>query len=389
MQTFFFKTISNTKILTLTLLLFLSTGWSQAQTVVTAQYNQNWQGWMDVYDNTGTTHLSGSVWNVADLQTEVNPGWCQLALYPNYNTYDPNDPYWSNGTMGNKVLEANTYIEDPNLVGQNVIFRFDVVAQVLGFGYTAEAFIKVIDPSNNNAVVLHNTLTLIDGAQGIHSVSANVPNTPGLLTQYGFMVRGLNANIADYIAHGWVWIDDAPTALSISELILNATQIDQNINLSWKTLNEKNLSKYVLERSKDAQIFEPIYTVNAQNSQEATYSYIDKERSGTYYYRVKSLSQSGKETYSDVKKVSTYNTSTVQIYPNPSDNLLHIQLPTPPKGGLKVNIYDLQGRLISAKTLEASQTQHQELNIAHLPSGTYLLNISYDGNTEELIFQKR
>ncbi len=389
MQTLLSKKSKLTKILRLILLLLCTPWVSQAQTVVTVQPNQNWLGWMDIYDNTGTTYLSGSAWNVADLQTEVNPGWCQLALYPNYNTYDANDPYWSNGTIGNKVMEANTYIENPNLAGQNVTFTFDVLAQVLGPGYTAEAFIKVIDPSNNYAVVQHNTLTLIDGAQGVHTLSANVPNTPGLLTQYGFMIRGLNANIADYAAHGWVWIDDAPTALSISKLKLNATQIDQNIKLSWETLNEKNLNEFVLERSKDAQSFDPIYTVPAQNTSESSYSYVDNACTGTNYYRVKSISQTGEERYSEVKKVSLNKTKTIKLYPNPSEKILHVYLPMLTDKRATANIYDMQGKLITERMLESANPQNQELDVSALLPGSYLLHISYDGHTEEHVFQKR
>ncbi len=388
MQTLFSKNLS-TKILTLTFLLFYFPYLSQAQTVVTAQANQNWLGWMDIYDNTGTTHLSGSAWNVADLQTEVNPGWCQIALYPNYNTYDANNPYWSNGTIGNKVMVAHTYIEDPTLVGQNVIFRFDVLAQVLGPGYTAQAFIKVIDPANNNTIILHNTLTLIDGAQGIHSLNANVPNTPGLLTQYGFTIRGLNANITDYIAHGWVWIDDDPTAFALSKLELSATQVDQNIKLIWNTTNESQLSEYVLERSNDAQGFSPIYTANALNTAEASYSYLDDVLTGTQYYRVKSISESGEVRYSEVQKVSIRNTNTVRLYPNPSEKILNVHLLALTNENAKANIYDMQGKLVTERMLESVSTQNQEIDVATLHPGSYLLRLSYDGHTEEHVFQKR
>ncbi len=388
MQTIILKTHHQIRILTLTTLLFFTTGLMNAQTIVTAQSNANWLGWMDIYDNTGTTHLTGSTWPVADLQTDLNPGFYQMTLYPNYNTYDANDPYWSNGTIGNKIMEANTYIEDPNLVGQNVTFTFDVKAQVLGPGYTAEAFIKVINPSNNNAVVLYNTLTIIDGALGIHSVSANVPNTPGLITQYGFMIRGLNANIADWIAHGWVWIDQAPTALSLSKIQLSATQIDQNIQLSWNTTNEQNLSTYVLERSIDAQSFEAIYSIDAQNTPEATYSYTDAGHSETNYYRVKSIAQSGEETYSEVRKVTATSASTVTIYPNPSDDLIYLDLNLDAEVAAEITLYDLSGRAIkSLKTITGPEPL--EISTHELLTGTYLIQASYMGKTEKRVFTKK
>lgn len=62
----------------------------------------------------------------------------------------------------------------------------------------------------------------------------------------------------------------------------------------------------------------------------------------------------------------------LNIYPNPATDLINISYPTSIEN---IEIFDLTGRKILSKTVSEKETQ---LNISHLNSGIYILNIKTD-----------
>jgi len=162
---------------------------SEAQNTVTVDGTAAWTGFANVFDN--GAYQFGSAWALADMKSVIDP--ISVTLYPNFNTYNAADPYWSNGAIGNKTFEGNTFVENAALAGQGLTFRAMVESNTFASGYTVVAFIKGLNPANNyNADVLVTT-PLVAGE--VFSITA--PSIPaGLIVQYGFSVTGLNANPA-------------------------------------------------------------------------------------------------------------------------------------------------------------------------------------------------
>lgn len=181
-----------------------------------------WTGYMNVFFQNGGSkggYIFGSGWGVSDMKTNVATvsGLDQLTLYPNYNTYtdslggtNGDRAFWTDsgdggataGSSGNKWMEANTYLEqasisDPSATFSGTVDNFNLVS-----AYTAEAFIKVLDPGAGYATVLDQRVPLTIG--GPFQVSANLSAFQGKLLQYGFTVSGLNANPLDQVAYGSV-----------------------------------------------------------------------------------------------------------------------------------------------------------------------------------------
>ncbi len=177
---------------------------SKAQVNITVDTGMNWVGYMNVFDSVGANYIFGQAWGVPDLKTVVDPGNGSMQLKPNYNNYAAADPFWANGAIGNKVCEATTYIEDLALLGNTVNFAGFVDSFDIDPGYTVHAFVKVLDANNGYATVLFDYDTL--SATGTFATSLVVPNTAGFIPQYGFTVRGLNANPVDEAAFGKVLI---------------------------------------------------------------------------------------------------------------------------------------------------------------------------------------
>lgn len=206
------KTMKRSIMLMLFVALFAQAG--KAQTVITVDTGMAWTAYMNVFDSVGAAYMFGSPWGLPDVKTAVDAGNGSMKLHPNFSAWDTADPYWYNASTmgGNKVMEANTYVETTTLNGQNLTFEGFVDSFTLDAAYTANAFIKVLDPANGFATVLFTQSPIT--AVGAFTVSDSIPNVAGLLTQYGFVVKGINADPANEAALGNVYIrgNNAPPA---------------------------------------------------------------------------------------------------------------------------------------------------------------------------------
>nr|WP_322623881.1 T9SS type A sorting domain-containing protein [uncultured Flavobacterium sp.] len=171
-----------------------------AQTNITVEANANWVGGMLCYENTPEQpYMWYNDWGLADVKTEKNTTNNTLTLYPNYNTYDATNAYWSNGAMGNKILEGITMVIDDALATQQFTFTANFTSFTLAQGYTATMFIKTFDA---NWGALNETTIPVTGT-GIKSIPYNAAQyTGGAHVQYGFTVKGLNANPINITEYG-------------------------------------------------------------------------------------------------------------------------------------------------------------------------------------------
>ena len=185
---------------------------------VTADPNNAWGGYMEVFevnaDGSAGGFVFGQPWGVEDLQTVLQPDVPNMILYPNFNAYNADDPFWSNGEMGNKIMRATTQVESWDMYnGADLTFTGSVAEHTLE-GYETVYFIKCLDPDAGWSDMLEGAYVLPLPDSGEFSVSVSGDLLPaGKLVQFGFSVIGLNANPAfDY---GKVVIGDI--GLSIGE----------------------------------------------------------------------------------------------------------------------------------------------------------------------------
>ena len=181
---------------------------------VTADPNNAWGGYMEVFDAETGGFIFGEPWGVADLQTVLQPE-VQNDSLSSFNTYNAEDPFWSNGEMGNKIMRATTQVESWDMYnGADLTFTGSVAEHTLDESYQAVYFIKCLDPDAGWTDMLEAAYVIDLPESGEFSVSVSGDLLPaGKLVQFGFSVIGLNANPAfDY---GKVVIGDI--GLSIGE----------------------------------------------------------------------------------------------------------------------------------------------------------------------------
>lgn len=200
-------------------LLALAGATSRAEVDVTVDPGQTWLGYMNVFElpSNGGAYLWGSPWGTSDLRASFTGD--VLRMSPNTNCYNPADPYWVNpdGT-GAKWMSANIYVENPALVGETVHFSGKTLVNSLVAGYASQAFIKVLDPAQGYATIAQIYTSLVGGSE--FHLQLDVPNTAGLVPQYGFVTEGAVANPATADQLGFAEVAPIPAPASAMLLSL-------------------------------------------------------------------------------------------------------------------------------------------------------------------------
>ncbi|MDA7803595.1 T9SS type A sorting domain-containing protein [Crocinitomix sp.] len=190
------------KMYTLCTAVLFSSSLAVAQNVVDFNASDAWVGYMNVFDlpGDGGGYQFGSSWEVAALKSTADVGANTLTLQPNFSTYEenPGDEFWINldTEMGNKDMEASTYVEPGDTYnGEDLKFEGSVASYTLSEDYTASFFIKALDPGADYADVFGGSKVVDLPASGTFSIEATGADLPdGLIIQYGFTIRGANAN---------------------------------------------------------------------------------------------------------------------------------------------------------------------------------------------------
>jgi hypothetical protein len=234
-----FKIYSMKTFLTLfTTVLFSS--FAMCQNVVDFDADSTWVAYMAVFETpaNGGAYAFGSSWGLADTKSTLDPNTGAsgtLTLQPNFNTYadNPTDVYWVDQATGagNKEMEASTFVEPgPTVLGADFTFTGNVMSHTLDTTlYTAKVFVKALDPSAGYADVLGNTKVFDMPASGNFSIMVDGASlTAGLVLQYGFSIRGVNANPVDEAALGSIVIGAMTTSLNKIENNVSVVSVYPN-----------------------------------------------------------------------------------------------------------------------------------------------------------------
>ena len=176
---------------------------------------------MNVFEipSNGGAYVFGSSWGTVDLCATW--GGPVLTLSPN-TIGDPN-PFWYTpsggpGSVGNKIMDANMYVETTGLYpGQTLTFSGNVLANTLvgnvdanGNGWTSVAFIKDFAPDYSSFNI--STMPLVAGE---FNVSLATVNDPARHVQYGFETIGPDVWITDVGQYGSIQIIPEPCSLAL------------------------------------------------------------------------------------------------------------------------------------------------------------------------------
>lgn len=274
----------------ITLLLFIMCVFGYAQNTVTVEVGSspgNYLGYNNVFENPadpapccGGGYIYGEAFGVADLVTEINAS--NITLKPNVIYYNATDGFWANtwddGLDGNKIVEANTFIE-PGGTFNNVDLTFtaDVTSNTLSNPrYTVQAFIKTVGTGGGFSRFVDLT-----GTTGVFSVTATGLELATGTIQFGIAITGLNANPAD----DWGSVVVEPVTLSTNDFELSQVKAFPNpTNNVWNiNTNNQNIQSIAVYDVLGKQVF-----TSNPNTSEAI---IDSNNfsNGLYFAKVKTI----------------------------------------------------------------------------------------------------
>ncbi len=158
--------------------------------------------------------------------------------------------------------------------------------------------------------------------------------------------------------------------LPVELTAFTAERKGSTVQVKWTTASERNSAYFLVERAYEGSSFQAIGRVAGQGSTstQTTYQFEDaKAMGGRAYYRLRQVDQDGAAHLSTVRTVQGTQLIT-GIYPNPVQQVLHVQLPVS-DSPVQAVITDLVGREVYRALVPASQ----ELDLHQLPQGSYML----------------
>jgi hypothetical protein len=145
--------------------------------------------------------------------------------------------------------------------------------------------------------------------------------------------------------------------------------------LEWVTASESNSAVFEVQRSTDAQLFEPIASLSAAGQSTTTITYRYRDRGplpGLAYYRLNMVDLDGSSEHSPIVAIQRY--PAIVLYPNPVQEDLMVDL-TRTQDAQRVLVTDDLGRILHSRPTPVQHPGVITLHLQHLAGGHYTLQV--------------
>ena len=178
--------------------------------------------------------------------------------------------------------------------------------------------------------------------------------------------------------------------LPVELISFHAQVVNGTVVLKWETASEINNDFFTIERSINAELFEPVIKVKGNGTIAESMQYQAEDRFphvGRSYYRLSQTDFDGTVSYSHVVLVEVNEGKSVvtALYPNPLRNneSLSLDYYAQAKGEIQVIIFDAKGRVVQTEIHEVNKGNNAiSLVIQFYSGGVYILQVR-DGQRNE------
>ncbi len=181
-------------------------------------------------------------------------------------------------------------------------------------------------------------------------------------------------------------ITEPVTVYSLNPLPINLLSfnghfaVNKNV-LQWATTSEVNNSHFDVEKSTDGINFQKIVTIQGagNSSGQRNYSYEDNlPSSNINYYRLKQFDADGNFKFSNIITISNSKGCGIKVFPNPTSDLIVVQIDDILKHDIQVSMSNLQGQVVLKKDFYQGTTICF-LETTTIYDGTYVLTVNDNG----------
>jgi hypothetical protein len=176
-------------------------------------------------------------------------------------------------------------------------------------------------------------------------------------------------------------------ALPVTLISFNGHTSNNEIKLSWQTVNEHNHSHFEVEKSTDGQTFAAVTNVAGQGGFSYLpfdYSFVDRNPAvGANYYRLKSVSTNGEYKYSKtIRVIYGQKVNHVLVSPNPARTDITITMPSNVYSHLVVR--NIVGMVVKQDRIT---TNNHRIDISGWSTGHYTIELigTTSKQTEQLL----
>lgn len=216
--------------------------------------------------------------------------------------------------------------------------------------------------------------------------------TPGSVTatgltvgqQYYLMVDGNAGAQCNFTINGWS-LNPLPVAL----INFLGTNYDSHTNrLIWKVAEEKDMKKYIVQRSDNAvEFMDEGDVISVNSTKDISYTFYDRNITQQInYYRLKMVNADNTFNYSNTIAINNDPMATFSIekvFPNPTQSKIYVTLDIPRGGAVQMEILNMLGHVVySAENTIEYGRKLMEADLENYPKGIYYIKLTYNGQTK-------
>jgi hypothetical protein len=269
-----------------------------------------------------------------------------------------------------------------------IVTLFDAANNPVGAAVTdgkGKYLISNVTPGNGYYIVFSNLPSTSQFTLQTSNVSANDNTLGSDANVANGTTASFNLSAGQYLPSidaGVVKVQVLPVQLQNFTAVAQANKV----LVSWAVAAEINMANYVVEHSVDGISFTAIGTVAANN--RSNYSLLHTTPvSGVNYYRLASIDNENKQSYSPVRKVLFDKFNGISIYPNPVKVKANITF----TGAIinkqvNVNISSMDGKLVIQQRFNAVNAT-ETIDVSKLANGKYTVQFITDSATTTQVIE--
>lgn len=192
------------------------------------------------------------------------------------------------------------------------------------------------------------------------------------------------ASIANTDLYKWWSLIGESVALPVRFISFIAKRQGKTVMLQWKTADEVDMLNYEVQRSANGNNFFSIGTTAAIGGSDP-HIYVDTDATplqGQNLYRIKQTDKNGVVHYSATRSIVMENKQELIVYPNPvTENRFTINAINLPVGLYTIQLYGLEGKLVTSFDRELAGNLVVIALDKLLPKGMYLLKLTNSATT--------
>jgi hypothetical protein len=162
-------------------------------------------------------------------------------------------------------------------------------------------------------------------------------------------------------------------------LEFSGQKVNNDAVLTWKTANEMNTDKFIIERSINGRDYSAVGSKLAYNG-TSTYQYnftdpqINLLGADIVYYRLKQIDFNGNHSYSRIVAISLTGKNVLLIYPNPTPGNTNITITTNNTEAIQLRVINNLGQIVKQQPLGVTTGSITlSLDVSGLAKGMYYL----------------